>query len=291
MHAAQFDYRRADSVSEAIQLLEDTDDGRLLAGGQALIPLLKKRKIDPGTLIDIGGIDDLGGIERTDSGIRIGALATHREITDSALVEDVVPVLPKAVAKITGGIQVHNVATVGGNLARAHPAYDYEAALLAANASVTIVGPDGEQRVPVAEFVRGACATCLDDAQLITGIEIPDWDGKRCGGYAKKKEPASGGAVVGVATDLLCASSDGDRVTSARIAVNGIQESAVRLTGAEDALDGSRLTPATVDRAVDAAGSSLEPADLLDNKKASAEYRHTLLGPYARRSIDKAVSE
>ena len=119
MHAAPFDYHRAESVDDAIQLLEETDDGRLLAGGQALIPLLKKREIAPGTLVDIGGIDELRGITETDTGIQVGALTTHREITESPLIASVAPVLPATVSKITGGIQVHNVATIGGNIARA----------------------------------------------------------------------------------------------------------------------------------------------------------------------------
>src|SRR6056297_1793231 len=154
MHAAPFDYRRAESVDDAIELLEATDDGRLLAGGQALIPLLKKREIAPGTLIDIGGIDELRGITETDTGIRVGALTTHREITDSSLIARVAPVLPTTVSKITGGIQVHNVATIGGNIARAHPAYDYAGALLASGARITVAGPDGTQTVPASEFFR-----------------------------------------------------------------------------------------------------------------------------------------
>jgi len=289
MHAEPFDYRRAESVADAIELLESTEDGRLLAGGQALIPLLKKREAAPGTVVDIGGLDGLRGIERTGSGIRIGALVTHREITDSALVGGVVPVLPTVVSKITGGIQVHNVATMGGNIARAHPAYDYAGALLASRARVDIAGPDGERTVPAADFFRGICSTCLGTSELVTGVEIDAVDGERCGGYAKRKEPASGGAVLGVATDLVFDGGDRREVTSARLAANGLCGSAVRLTAAEDVLTGSALSDETIAAAADAAGDTLDESDVLDNKKASAEYRRALLGPYVRRSVGKAV--
>jgi carbon-monoxide dehydrogenase medium subunit len=288
MHAAPFEYRRAESVTEAIELLEASEDGRVLAGGQGLIPLLKKRKTDPGTVVDIGGIDELRGVERTDAGVRIGALATHREITASGLIGEVVPVLPAAVSKITGGIQVHNVATIGGNIARAHPAYDYAGALLASEARIEIVGPDGTETVPAPDFFRGACSTCLDDTQLVAHVEIDAVDGDRCGGYAKRKEPASGGAVLGVATDIVF---ERGRVASARIAANGLCESTVRLTAAEEPLVGSELTDGAIAAAADAAGTTLNESEVLDNKKASAVYRRSLLGPYVRRSVEKAISE
>ena len=291
MHAEPFDYRRAETVSGAIELLESTDDGRLLAGGQALIPLLKKREAAPGTLIDISGIDALRGIDDTHSGVRIGALSTHREITDSSLVAAVAPVLPAAVSKITGGIQVHNVATIGGNIARAHPAYDYPGALLASDASIHIAGPAGERTVAATEFFRGVCETCLGDSELVTGVDIDNADGERTGGYAKRKEPASGGAVLGVATDLSFESSYRQRVASVRIAANGLCGSAVRLDAAEAVLSDSKLSDETIETAADAAGDTLEESAILDNKKASAAYRRTLLGPYVRRSVRKAASD
>jgi len=291
MHPKPFDYRQAESVAEAIELLESTDDGRLLAGGQALIPLLKKRKAAPGTLIDISGISKLRSIEATDAGIRLGALSTHREIADSPLVSDVVPVLPAAISKISGGIQVHNVATIGGNIARAHPAYDYAGALLASNACIAVTGPDGSRTVLAEEFFRDACETCLGDSEVITSVEIEDADNERTGGYVKRKEPASGGAVLGVATDLVFEGAGRQRVESARIAANGLCASAVRLGGAEAVLSGSKLDDETIETAANAAGDTLDETDVLDNKKASAAYRRNLLGPYVRRSLRKAMPD
>ena len=290
MHAEPFEYTHADSVSHAIRLLEEIEDSQPLAGGQALIPLLKKRKIAPGTLVDISRLDELHGITQTDSGVRIGALTTHREITNSDLLARLVPVLPAAISKISGGIQVHNVATIGGNIVRAHPAYDCPGALRASEARIHIAGPDGEQIVPAAEFFCGACKTCLGESQLVTAVEIDSWKQKRCGGYAKKKEPASGGSVIGIATDLLFEDADSSRVSEARIAANGLQTHAVRITAAEEALRGHIITPETTESAADAAGNHIDTDAILDNKKASAEYRKTLLGPYVRRSLEKAIS-
>ncbi|ERG97162.1 xanthine dehydrogenase family protein subunit M [Haloquadratum walsbyi] len=291
MHAEPFEYAQADTVSDAIRLLGEIEDSRLLAGGQALIPLLKQRKVAPATLVDISGIDELHGIEHTDTGVQIGALTTHREITNSDMLADSVPVLPAAISKISGGIQVHNVATIGGNIARAHPAYDYAGALLAAEARIHIAGPDGKQIVPITEFFCGACETCLEESQLVTAVEIDNWNNKRYGGYAKKKEPASGGSVIGIATDLLFEAEDNNRVSAARVAANGFQEHAVRITAAEEALTGRLINSEAIELAADAAGGEIDTNAILDNKKASADYREALLGPYVRRSLNKAIGK
>ncbi|PSP86497.1 xanthine dehydrogenase family protein subunit M [Halobacteriales archaeon QS_4_66_20] len=291
MHTEQFSYHRAESVKHAVELLETSDDARILAGGQGLIPLMKKRELTPDALVDITQIDELRGIERTDDTIRIGGLSTHREIADSALLKETAPVVPRTVAHITGGQQVHNVATIGGNIARAHPGYDYEGALLSTGSQIVVSGPAGKQRVPVSEFVRGPCSTTLAETQLVTSIEIPVLSGDRRGGYAKKKEPASGNAIVGVATDLLFDDDQSTLVKSARIAVNGLQGCAVRLDATENRLEGKQLTPDRLEAAADDASSSLDSSAVLDNKKASAEYRLCLLEPQVQKSIRQAVGE
>jgi len=287
MSAAEFDYHRAESVDHAIELLAAESEAKLLAGGHGLIPAMKKRELTPATVVDIGRLDTLRGIERTEGAIRVGALTTHREVLDSPLLDEWVPVVPRTVAHITGGRQVHNFATVGGNLARAHPGYDYEGALLAAGCEIHVRGPEGRRTVPIAEFVRGACTTVLEETEIVTAIELPTVDGERGGGYAKRKEPASGNAIVGVATDLRFEGADRRVCRSVTVAVNGLQESAVRLTAVEDALTGAAVGPATVERAAAVAGDSVDAA--LDNEKASATYRRGLLEPYVDRSVTQAA--
>lgn len=289
MYAERFDYHRAESVADAIDLLASTPDAKPLAGGQGLIPAMKKREQSPGTIVDIGGLDELRGVTRGEGSIRIGALTTHTEALDSATLAEGAPVVPAAVSNVTGGTQVHNVATIGGNLARAHPGYDYEGALLAAGASVELRGPDGERTVPVAAFVRGACETVLDHAELLTAIEIPARDGDRRGGYAKRKEPASGNAIVGVASDVVLPSAGGNTVESARVAVNGLQDTAVRLEAVEAALSGASLDAEAIEAVAAVAGESIDGSDVLDNKKASAAYRLHLLERQVTESLSEAM--
>ena len=291
MHAEPFDYHAAESVDHAIALLQETTAPKLLAGGHGLIPAMKKRELTPETVVDIGGLDELRGVEQRAGATRIGALTTHSEVLDSSLLAGAVPVVPATVAHITGGRQVHNFATIGGNIARAHPGYDYEGALLAAGCDLHVAGPDGPRTIPIADFVTGACSTALRDTELLTSIELPGVDGERLGGYAKRKEPASGNAVVGVATDLTVDGARDAVVRSASVAVNGLQASAVELDAVEDALTGRPVSEATVERAAAVAGDSVDPAAVLDNKKAAADYRLALLETTVRESLTSALFE
>jgi carbon-monoxide dehydrogenase medium subunit len=289
MHAEPFDYHRAESVAHALELLEANEDATVLAGGHAVIPLMKQREITPEAVVDIGGLDALAGIERTGSAIRIGALTTHSEVRESPVLRESAPVYPRTVARITGGRQVHNFATIGGNVARAHPGYDYEGTLLATDSEVVVRGPGGRETVPAADFFRGALSTALEDTQLITTIVVPRAAGHRRGGYAKRKEPGSGNAIVGVATDLLFETQRGEQIETARVGVNGLQGSAVRLTAVEEALAGATVTDETVRTAAAAAGDSISAAAVLDNKKASSKYRLSVLPRQVRESIEEAA--
>jgi carbon-monoxide dehydrogenase medium subunit len=289
MYAAQFDYHRPTTVADAVDLLEDHEDARIMAGGQGLIPLLKRREVTPAVIVDIQNLTALDGIERTGNSVQIGALTTHADVLSSAVLEAAAPVLPETVSKITGGKQVHNFATIGGNISRAHPGYDYEGALVASGSAVVISGPDGERTVETGQFVRGACSTVLGEAELVTRIDVPAAEGYRSGGYSKRKEPASGGAIVGVATDITFATEKADVVHSAGVAVNGLEDTATRLEPVEEALVETDGDERAVRDAVSAARRSLDPQSVLDDKRASAEYRLSLLETHAVRSVTKAL--
>ena len=147
MFAAEFDYHKASSVAEAIQLLDTNDGAKLIAGGHSLIPLLKLRLARPTALIDIGSIADLKGITVNNGTVRIGALATHWDIASSQDVEHACSMLAEA-ARGIGDPQVRNRGTIGGNVVHADPASDWPAVLTALNAQFVIQGP-GESSRPL----------------------------------------------------------------------------------------------------------------------------------------------
>lgn len=285
MYPPQFDYYRAGTVAEALELLSAhaDRDPELLAGGHGLLPSMKTGRASPEVLVDIGSVDALQSIETDDEAVTVGALATHADLAASEVLREHVPVLAEAAANV-GDPQVRNRATIGGNLAEADPAADLPAAVVAADATLRVRGRDGEREVAAEEFFVGREETVLADGELVTAIRLPHSEGS--GAYAKKTHPASGYAMVGVAAVV---SVDGDEVAGARVAANGVLDRAVRLQAVEDALVGAAAEPEAVAAAAGRAADDLDPERLVGDVHASGEFRTHLLEPYTERAVGRAL--
>ena len=283
MFPPEFDYRRADSVAEALDLLAE-DGARALAGGQSMIPELKTGKASPGTLVDVGELDALSGIEVGDGETTVGALTTYAELASADPVADHAPVLADAATEL-GDRQVRNRGTLGGNLAQADPDGDLPAAVVAADATVVVRGRDGERDVPAGEFFLGDGETVLDD-ELLSAVRVPH-AGDAGGAYVKNEHPATGYATVGVAAVV---DVDGDQtVSSAGVAANGVQPRPVRLEAVEDALVGENATDGAVSEAAGRAAEDLDTDTIPSDPYASGEFRANLLETYAERAVTRAV--
>ena len=145
MFPEQFAYHKATSVDDAVRLLGEVEDGKIIAGGHSLLPAMKLRLAAPLALIDIGQLPELKGIS-INGGVTIGAGTTYREIEDSAELAAALPVM-KETANVVGDLQVRSRGTLGGSLAHSDPAADFTAVLLALGASVHAKGPDGEREI------------------------------------------------------------------------------------------------------------------------------------------------
>lgn len=286
MYPSQFDYYRADTVEEAIDLLADHDgDVELLAGGHSLLPTMKSGLASPDVLIDIGGIDAMSGIDMADDTVTIGATTNYAEIASSEDLQGAAPALADAVAAV-GDIQVRNRGTIGGNLAHADPAADPPAAALASNATIHLTGPDGDRRVDADDFFIAMYTTDVAEGELVTAVEIPTLGAGDAGAYVKKASPSSGYAMVGVAARLR---TDGDTIDSARVAANGALDHATRLAPVEDHLEGRGLDDGIAGAAAEHATDDVEDWELMDDIQASAEYRAQLLEVYTERALARAV--
>ncbi len=283
MFSADFDYFRAGSVAEAGELLAKHPGAKLLAGGHSLIPLLKLRLAAPETVIDIGRIADLHGISVNDQ-LTIGALSTHADIASSADVQQLATALADAASQV-GDPAVRNRGTIGGNIAHADPASDLPTVLVSLGATLTIVGPDGERSVDVADFFQGVMMTTLGNDDLITSIQIPTTSANQVSAYAKFAHPASRYAVIGVAAALTV---NNGTCSAASVTIGGLVPSPTQCCTVEDAIRGQSLSGDTIAAAAATVGSDLGD-DLLGDVFASAEYRKAVAGVYVRRALTTAA--
>src|SRR4030088_2657369 len=160
MISTQFDYVRADTLDEALPLLAQNEDAKILAGGHSLIPAMKLRLAMPPLLVDIGRIKDLSYIREEDGQIRIGAMTTHYQIESSDLLKRICPLLPECAGHI-GDVQVRNCGTIGGSVAHSDPAGDWPAAVIALNAGVVVASKDGGRPGEVGGFFLHLMTTAL----------------------------------------------------------------------------------------------------------------------------------
>jgi carbon-monoxide dehydrogenase medium subunit len=281
---ATFSYHRPSTVEEAVSLLGELDDARLLAGGHSLLPAMKLRLSMPADLVDIGRIPGLDGIERDGDGLRVGALATHAAVATSGLVQEVCPVLGETAAVI-GDRQVRNRGTIGGSLAHADPGADYPTVVTALGATITAVGPNGARDVSADGFFTGIFATVLEPGEVLTSVRLPATGGGTGASYAKHKHPASGYAVAAVAAVVSVA--DGT-CTGAKIVVGGVTGVPVDATAAADALIGAPGSTESISSAAAKVTGALGGA--LGDSYASAEYRTHLASVLAKRAMTEAFA-
>jgi carbon-monoxide dehydrogenase medium subunit len=162
-----FEYSRATSLDDALARLRAANGGgKLVAGGHSLIPLIKLRLSEPGTLIDIARIPGLSGIRQQGAAIEIGACTVHHDVATSRLVQQACPMLAETAAAI-GDLQVRNRGTIGGSLAHADPAADYPAAMLALDADIQVVGAGGPRVVKASSFFTGLFTADLAADEVI----------------------------------------------------------------------------------------------------------------------------
>jgi carbon-monoxide dehydrogenase medium subunit len=276
MYTAEFTYHRATNLQEAIQMLQQNPEAKLLAGGHSLIPAMKLRLATPPALIDISRLPELRGIRKEGDTLVIGAATTYFEIESSELVKQAVPILVEAIEQI-GDPMVRNRGTIGGSLAHADPAADLPAVVLALDARLKIQGPSGARVVDVDSFFQGMFTTAVGPGEILTEVHIPLGQGARMA-YEKFPHPASRYAVVGVAVVL--------GAKGLRAALTGAGERAVRLSRLEQALSGQPLNAQSIEAACH---NLVDAAELMGDHNFSAEYRAHLVDVLAKRALMRLV--
>jgi carbon-monoxide dehydrogenase medium subunit len=277
-----FDYAAPTSVGEALALLAEAgEDGKILAGGQSLIPVLKLRLAAPGTVIDLGKIDELRGIREDGDVLVIGAMTPHHEVANSELVARHAGLLAKA-TRLVADPQIRHRGTFGGALVHADPAGDLPAPALALDAEFVIAGSGGTRVVPAAEFFVDLFTTAVGEDEILTHVRIPKKTGWTSH-YEKFVRVAQQWSIVGVAAATRV---EGGVIAEARIALTNMGPVPLRARSVEQALVGCALTEDAVARATAAvADGTTPPSDI----NGDADYRRHLAAVLARRAVLEAV--
>jgi carbon-monoxide dehydrogenase medium subunit len=268
---AAFAYRRAESLGDAIRLLEQHGEGaKLLAGGHSLIPLLKLRLATPEILVDVGRLRELCYVRRAGDEIAIGALTRHRDVQTSELLRQEAPLLAHVAGQV-GDPQVRHRGTLGGSLAHGDPASDLPAAVLALGGTLVARGPGGVREIAAEDFFTGFLETALAPGEVLTEIRVPRVPGAGWS-FQKFHRRAQDWAIVGVAAL---------RARQARIALVHMGPTPLRARAAEAALAGG----ASAAEAAARADQGLEPPS---DVNASGEYRRHLARVLVRRALEEA---
>jgi carbon-monoxide dehydrogenase medium subunit len=282
MIPGEFDYYAPATLDEAVSLLQQHHEAKLLAGGQSLIPAMRFRLSVPEILIDLNTVDGLQYVRESDGHLSIGAMTCETEVEEWAAGRPEYAMLHDASLTIADPI-VRNRATIGGNLAHADPANDHPAVMLAYGAEVVALGPNGTRTIPIDDFFVDLFENSLDPGEILTEIRVPT-PGKGSGGaYVKVERKVGDFATSAVAVQLTM---DGDTCTAARIAMTNVNPVPTRSRNAEQALIGNALTDEVIEAAGQAAAAECDPSPDL---RGSVEYKRDLTRVLTKRAIRKAA--
>jgi aerobic carbon-monoxide dehydrogenase medium subunit len=277
-----FEYTRAKSIDDALAKLRASDgEGKFVAGGHSLIPLMKLRLSEPRVLIDIARIPGLAGIHTRGDKTEIGAGTVHHDVATSAALQQSCPMITECAGDI-GDPQVRHRGTLGGSLAHADPAADYPAVMLALDAEIHLKGHNGWRTVKAHDFFKGMFTVDLASDEIIASVHFQP---VKSAAYAKLQQRASRFAIVGVAAAV---DVHGGTIRSARVGLTGAGSHAVRLFDVEEALAGKPANEKTIESVSKMAGGTLK--DVNSDIHASREYRKAMVPVFTRRALVKALS-
>ena len=278
-------YEAPDTLQAAVALLaKESGPARILAGGTDVIVQMETDLIEPALLVDIKKIPEVRAIAAEGGGFRVGAAATGMQIMGHAALCKAWPGVLDGV-KLIGSIQVRGRASMGGNLCNGSPAADSVPALIAAGAVARIVGPNGTREVPVEQIPVGPGKTSLGKGEIIVSFFLPPRPPHSGDAYQRfTPRTEMDIAVVGVGVNLTL---DGKGTcTAARVALGAVAPTILLVNACTDALVGTRVDEAALDKLAAAASAACRP---IDDKRGTKEYRIKVAGVLARRTAQQAL--
>ena len=284
MKPPRFHYYAPHMLDEALALLDqNSEDTKVLAGGQSFVPLLNMRLASPTYVIDINHIAELHYIEQEDGYLAIGATVRQRQVERSLLVLEKHPLLVEVIKHI-GHMQIRNRGTVVGSVAHADPSAELPALLTCLNGEVLVQSIHGERVIKAEEFFTGYLSTALEPGEMLTEVRFPLISPKAGWAFLEFARRSGDYGLVGAAAVLNSAADD--LCNSAHIAYLGIAGAPIRGYDVEAAIIGTSIDETSLDAAAEA--SMLLVSDDMEDVHASVEYRRVLTGELTKRVLRTA---
>jgi carbon-monoxide dehydrogenase medium subunit len=280
-----FDYRAPRTLEEALAILQEFgEDARVIAGGTALVTMMRQHLVRPSCLVSLRDVPGLGRIEATNGSLRLGALVTHREAEVSPLVRERLPVLAETFRRVAT-IRIRHMATIGGALAHADPNQDPPVTLLALGAKVETRRAAGPRELPLEGFFRDYYETVLEPGELVTAITVPLLPAASGSVYVKfLPRTADDYATVAVAATVIL-EPDGARCREARIALGSVGVTPLRARAAEAAVAGQAIDADVLRDAGEAVKGEVDP---LTDHRGSAAYKREMAAVMVGRALGQA---
>lgn len=277
MIPAKFDYHAPTTVDDALRLLSDAEDAKVLAGGQSLIPVLRLRLAAPEVIVDLGRIEELRGVRDDGDALAVGPMTPHSDMITDPLVREHAALMAEA-AETIADPQVRHRGTFGGALVHADPAGDMPTTAVALGAEFVIARTGGTRTVAAEDFFEDLFTTAVGEDELLTQVRIPKHTGWGSH-YEKFVRVAQQWSIVAVAAALRI---DGGTVAEARVALTNMGSTPVRATAVEQRLVGiAPVADAVREAVVDVAEGTTPPSDL----NGDADYRRHLATVLTGRAV------
>ncbi len=285
MTPKKFDYYAPTSLREAIQLLHDKEDAKVLAGGQSLLALMKLRLAAPAALVDITRIaEDLSFVKKEKNGLALGGLTPHDVVEHNETIKTLFPILVDAASKI-GDQQIRNMGTAGGSCCHADPAADLPTALMALDPSFIVRGMRGERAIASSEFFVDTFTTSVAKDEVLTEIRIPYLPRKSGSAYMKHSRREGDFAIVGVGVAITLEAKD--RCKDVRISLGAVAPTPIMAKSAEKYLKGKKLNEETIVEAAERANQEANPPSDMHGSK---DYRLDMIKVFTKRTLRLALS-
>ncbi len=272
------------TLDEALSLLEEhQEDGRPMAGGTALIVLMKQSLVEADHLISLARVPGLSGIRAEADGLHIGALTRHREVETSPLVKQHAPLLTDVYSSVAT-IRIRNVATVGGGIAHADPAQDPPPGLIALDAKIRLISKSGERTLSINDVFQDYYETAIRTDELLAEVIIPPVPSGARTAYLKfLPRTADDYATVAVAAR---GEVQNGTIRNLRVALGAAGPTPIHATAVEQALEGQQATKENIRRAADAVAAQVDP---LDDFRGSSGYKRDMAVVFTRRALERIL--